>query len=519
MSTPGNAGGGLPGDIRENQISSSQEGLHNLGEHEGMIHPLGDPDNQEFAQDGQEFDMNLDENYVDALRKIDNQFKRNKVSSFLLSIKDDLAALKGAMLDQVQSSLLEEDFQDILGKVAVYAGLASTLADIPGEVDASQEVKDFINVQKQEFADLQNEMRDTKSKIQRIVSGDAKMRAAMAQVNRSSAPSSSASFLKLPRLQIPQFQDNTTGTVNWTNFHSILMRLTTGMKAEEKIFLLKSSLSGKSKKLIANEQDFDNAIRMLRSCFGNELIETQTKIQEFVAMIIEEPTEKTNVDANRDLWQRCKMFSNYIGQQIDAKGHESVLSTIICALVLQRLPYSIRQLTIRSRRERETATGKSLNIEELLDLYNSLIHDVEIASTSRDSKKKPERSESEDKRSGKANNAKRGTSRSLVTKAKPNKKGKCVLCDSVNHSVRSHHLDKHGVFALDEIKRVLADNNRCSKCAAFMDEDGSCIKGDCKNITRPCYHCGSLSHHNILCPNPKSGSAAITPGLPGGEEF
>ena len=298
--------------------------------------------------------MNLDENYVDALRKIDNQFKRNKVSSFLLSIKDDLAALKGAMLDQVQSSLLEEDFQDILGKVAVYAGLASTLADIPGEVDASQEVKDFISVQKQEFADLRNEMRDTKSNIQRIVSGDAKMRAAMAQVNRSSAPSSSASFLKLPRLQIPQFQDNTTGTVNWTNFHSILMRLTTGMKAEEKIFLLKSSLSGKSKKLIANEQDFDNAIRMLRSCFGNELIETQTKIQEFVAMIIEEPTEKTNVDANRDLWQRCEMFSNYIGQQIDAKGHEIVLSTIICALVLQRLPYSMTQLTIRPRRERNS---------------------------------------------------------------------------------------------------------------------------------------------------------------------
>ena len=119
----------------------------------------------------------------------------------------------------------------------------------------------------------------------------------------------------------------------------------------------------------------------------------------------------------------------------------------------------------------------------------------------------------------KTNTAKRVNYRSLITKAKPNKKGKCVLCDSVTHNVRSHHLDKHGVFALDEIKRVLADNNRCSKCAAFMEEDGSCIKGECKNITRPCYHCGSLSHHNILCPNPKSGSAAITPGLPGGEEF
>ena len=116
------------------------------------------------------------------------------------------------------------------------------------------------------------------------------------------------------------------------------------------------------------------------------------------------------------------MFSNYIGQQIDAKGHEIVLSTIICALVLQRLPYTMRQLTIRSRRERETVTGKSLNIEELLDLYNSLIHDVEIASTSRDSKKRPERSESENQRGGKTNTAKRGNSRSLITKAKPKKR-------------------------------------------------------------------------------------------------
>ena len=93
--------------------------------------------------------MNLEEDYSDALQKIDNQFKRNKVLSFLNLIKDDLGALNGAMLDQVQPTLLEEDMQDILGKVAVYASLASTLVAIPEDVDASQEVKDFINVQKQ----------------------------------------------------------------------------------------------------------------------------------------------------------------------------------------------------------------------------------------------------------------------------------------------------------------------------------------------------------------------------------
>ena len=123
------------------------------------------------------------------------------------------------------------------------------------------------------------------------------------------------------------------------NFHSILLRLTGGMNSEEKIFLLKSALTGKSKKLVANEQDFEAAIRMLQSCFGNELIETQSKIQEFVGMVTEDRTETGSSELNRDLWQRFKMFSNYVDQQLDAKVHETVLNTIICALVLQRLPF------------------------------------------------------------------------------------------------------------------------------------------------------------------------------------
>ena len=75
-----------------------------------------------------------------------------------------------------------------------------------------------------------------------------------------------------------------------------------------------------------------------------------------------------------------------------------VLNTIICALVLQWLHYSMRQLVIRSRREKESASGNNLTLEELLDLYNSLIHDVEIASNLRDAKKRPERPDTDDKR-------------------------------------------------------------------------------------------------------------------------
>ena len=138
-------------------------------------------------------------------------------------------------------------------------------------------------------------------KIQRIASDDAKLKEAL---TRKAAPPSSSSLLshlKLPRIQIPQFQDNATGTISWPNFHSILVRLTAGMNPEERIFLLKSALSGKSKSLITNEQGFDAAINMLQSCYGNELLESQSKIQEFVAMVTEEAHEKTSADLNRDL--------------------------------------------------------------------------------------------------------------------------------------------------------------------------------------------------------------------------
>ena len=118
---------------------------------------------------------------------------------------------------------------------------------------------------------------------------------------------------------------------------------------------MKSALSGKSKKLVTNEQSCDAAIRILQSCYGNELIETQSKIQEFVGMVTEEPSEKSSSELNRDLWQRFKMFSNYLDQQLDAKGHAAVLDTIICALIVQRLPYHMKQLFIRSRREKEAS--------------------------------------------------------------------------------------------------------------------------------------------------------------------
>ena len=60
-------------------------------------------------------------------------------------------------------------------------------------------MKDFINVQKQEFTSLRVEVKEAKSKVQRILSGEAKMKAALAQAHRATGSPSSSSFRKVPR--------------------------------------------------------------------------------------------------------------------------------------------------------------------------------------------------------------------------------------------------------------------------------------------------------------------------------
>ena len=71
----------------------------------------------------------------------------------------------------------------------------------------------------------------------------------------------------------------------------MLLKLTAEMASEQKIFVLKSALTGDSSKLIANENDYDQALSMLSSVYGNELLQSQSKIQEFLASSEAEPTK------------------------------------------------------------------------------------------------------------------------------------------------------------------------------------------------------------------------------------
>ena len=125
--------------------------------------------------------------------------------------------------------MLEEDLQDLLGKACAYFNMMGSLMDIPDNLDLEKSAKNFIQAQKTEFDALKRETKDLRLKIQRIASDDAKLKEAITRRVAQPSSSSLSSHLKLPRIQIPQFQDNATETISWPNFHSILVRLTAGM--------------------------------------------------------------------------------------------------------------------------------------------------------------------------------------------------------------------------------------------------------------------------------------------------
>ena len=228
-----------------------------------------------------------------------------------------------------------------------------------------------------------------KLRVQRLLTIDA-MRTVQNSTHHPGAKViNSQSALKLPRIQIPRFEDNKSGSLDWENFKTMLLKLTAEMASEQKIFVLKSAFTGDSSKLIANENDYDQALSMLSSVYGNELLQSQSKIQEFINLIHEEAAEKNHTSSNRSLWQKFKIFSNFLDQQLQHQSPASVLHSLVCALIIQRVPFQMKQLIIRTRRELESQSGTSITLEELLNLYNDLIHDLEISHGTQKEKLKP----------------------------------------------------------------------------------------------------------------------------------
>ena len=379
--------------------------------------------------------------------------------------------------------------------VKTYNKIIGPLLGLPADPLRDAGINDFITSHRGEHRSLNDDVKSLKLRVQRLITMDS-IRARPVPQAGASHPVNSHSSLKLPRIQIPRFEDNKTGTLEWENFKNMMQKLTTEMPSEEKIFVLKSALSGESAKLVANEQDHDLAMAMLSSVYGNELLQSQSKIQEFISLIHEEVTEKNHTSPNRSLWQRFKMFSNFLEQQLQHQTPQSVLHSLVCALIIQRVPHQMKSIIIRTRRELESQSGSSLTLDELLGLYNDLIHDLEISHGAQKEKQKSKKPEKEEEPS-------KPKRRSLLSRRDKPKK-KCVLCSSDSHIVRSHHFDRHGYYPIKKIREVLHQNNLCLKCALPVEVGTPCEEAQCSNVTKNCWNCSSREHHNILCDKPIS---------------
>ena len=249
-----------------NAVSASQDNLDANG----------------IEQDAQNFlaaNENLDRSPEQVISVIDSTYKRNQINSFLARVKDDINGLKDALLDQIAASIIDEEFQDIIEMVKTYNRAIAPLLDLPEDPTRDAGVNDFISSHRDEHKSLNQDVKSLKLRVQRLVTMDA-MRAVTSTSQPTGAKStSSQSALKLPRIQIPRFENNKSGSLDWENFKHMMLKLTSEMAPEQKILVLKSALSGDSSKLVANEQDYDQALGMLSSVYGNELLQSQSKIQ------------------------------------------------------------------------------------------------------------------------------------------------------------------------------------------------------------------------------------------------
>ena len=247
---------------------------------------------------------------------------------------------------------------------------------------------------------------------------------------------------------------------------------------------------------------------MLDSVYGYETKVLQTKIQEFINIVHEDPNEKNSIPHNGNLWNRFKLFHNFLSSELSKNGEIKVLNSLISNLIIQRTPYQLRGLLVKARRELQEKDGTTITVDNLLKLYNNCIHDLEISQgmISKDRKKTPE------DKANKEYDRPRPPKKAMFTQtqtAQGCEERKCHLCNG-DHRTRSHRFNTYGDFTINQIREICRKKGLCLTCANPTTASQSCQRGACDNISRDCYWCNSRSHINILCPQRSEGRSPDT---------
>ena len=101
--------------------------------------------------------------------------------------------------------------------VKTYNKVIGPLLDLPDDPPRAAGINDFINSHRDEHRSLNQDVKSLKLRVQRLVTMDA-MRAVTSTTQPTGAKStSSQSALKLPRIQIPRFENNNVYAVSYTH--------------------------------------------------------------------------------------------------------------------------------------------------------------------------------------------------------------------------------------------------------------------------------------------------------------
>ena len=96
---------------------------------------------------------------------MDSTYKRNQTNSFLARIKDDIHGLKDALIDQIATTIIDEEFQDIIEMVKTYNKVVGPLLDLPDDPTRETGINDFISSHRDENRSLNQDVKSLKLKV------------------------------------------------------------------------------------------------------------------------------------------------------------------------------------------------------------------------------------------------------------------------------------------------------------------------------------------------------------------
>lgn len=304
------------------------------------------------------------------------------------------------------------------------------------------------------------------------------------QNNTPSQPAEAMSHLKLPALQIPKFNGNTTAWLDFWNQFEHSIQQNESINKIEKFVYLKSLLEYKALDAVSgftlSEANYDNAIEILKQRFGRTDLVISAHVQKLLS--IETVRNITNIKALRKLFDDCEIqIRSLESLNVTSGSYGSLLTPII----LQKIPEELNLEFNRSRK-----ADSEYDINELINFLRREINCREAAGLMNNAANKnytkPEYQRND--RYKNQNSYRIPTASALLNTFE---KGPiCVFCEK---SHKSHECKATSDMSFDEKKALLLKNNACFKCLRLNHHSRACTM----NIK--CTKCGGKGHNTVMC--------------------